>query len=219
MSNQKEEKSSPTMLLVEAQHVEGLLFKPNSPSVVKTMTRKQAEAVIHPLLERLPSGGWRNDEVHQRLAATVTKQMVMVLTPEIRAALGEWAKKRDQPTILRWTEESAPLSVQQTEWTETPAGEVLEDMMKLSDDPNLGHAVNRQKLQSLVHLLKLHFAQREENHLEWVREDSYDSVGGVRKTARQLFQQVKAEVRQEVKDGVMKLVMSGSEVRATESRR
>ncbi|KAL7806627.1 hypothetical protein V8C26DRAFT_439823 [Trichoderma gracile] len=219
MSNQKDDKSSPTMLLVEAQHVEGLLLKATTPSLVKIMTRKQAEAVIHPLLQRLPSGGWRNDEVHQRLAATVTKQMVMVLAPDIRAALGEWAKKRDQPTILRWTEESASLNVQQIEWTETPAGEVLEAMMKLSDDPNLGLAVNRQKLQSLIRLLKLHLAQKGPNHLEWVREDAYDSNDGAKKSARQLFQQVKAEVRQEVKDCVMKLVISGSERRTTEPRR
>ncbi|KAH0493559.1 hypothetical protein TgHK011_000223 [Trichoderma gracile] len=218
MSNQKDDKSSPTMLLVEAQHVEGLLLKA-TPSVVKTMTRKQAEAVIHPLLQRLPSGGWRNDEVHQRLAATVTKQMVMVLAPDIRAALGEWAKKRDQPTILRWTEELASLNVQQIKWTETPVGEVLEDMMKLSDDPNLGLAVNRQKLQSLIRLLKLHLAQKGANHLEWVREDSFDSNGGAKISARQLFQQVKAEVRQEVKDFVMKLVISGPERRTAESQR
>ncbi|PTB63465.1 hypothetical protein BBK36DRAFT_22729 [Trichoderma citrinoviride] len=217
MPNQKDERLSPTMLLVEAHHVEGLVFKPTTPPVVKTMTRKQAEAVVHPLLERLPSGGWRNDEVHQRLAATVTKQMIMVLAPEIRAALGEWSKKRDQPTILRWTEESASLNIQQVEWTETPAGGVLEDMMKLSDDPNLGHAASRQKLQSLIRLIKLHFDQKETKQLEWVREDAYDSSGGVRKIARQLFQQVKAEVRQEVKNGVMKLVVGGPERKAAES--
>ncbi|KAK1240538.1 hypothetical protein MKX07_004566 [Trichoderma sp. CBMAI-0711] len=219
MSNQKDEKASPTMLLVEAQHVEGLLFKTTTPPVVRTMTRKQAEAVIHPLLERLPSGGWRNDEVHQRLASTVTKQMVMVLAPDLRATLGEWAKKRDQPTILRWTEESASLNIQQIEWTETPAGEVLEDMMKLSDDPNLGNIVNRQKLQSLIRLLKLHLAQKGPHHLEWVTEDPDDGNAGAMKTARQLFQQVKAEVRQEVKAGVMKLVMSGPERNLAEPRR
>ncbi|KAL6879817.1 hypothetical protein HDV57DRAFT_517898 [Trichoderma longibrachiatum] len=219
MSDKKEDEASPTMLLVDAQHIEGLLFRPSTPSVAKTMTRKQAEAVIQPLLERLPSGGWRNDEVHRKLAATVTKQLVMALAPDLRAALGEWAKKRDEPTILRWTQESASLDIQQIEWTETPAGRVLEDMMKLSDDPNLGDAVTRQKLQSLIRLMKLHFAQKEANPLEWIGEELHDSVGSARTTARQLFRQVKAEVRQEVKDGVMKLVMSGPDRTGTYSRR
>ncbi|KAL6854449.1 hypothetical protein J3F83DRAFT_482386 [Trichoderma novae-zelandiae] len=226
MTHEKDEKTSPTMLLVEAQHIEGLLPPSalrNPIAKKKTMTRKQAEEILFPLLAQFPSSGW-NTGPHERLAQVVTENMVRVLPLEKRHILEDWAKYTKHSTILGWIEAAASLNIDQIEWMEeetqpsperTPIGKILDNMKRLSDDANLGDVDKRIELRSLIWAIEQHDRMRATHHermkpenQEWAREDSSGSIGNVQKTARQLFEQVKAGVRQDCQDFVMKFVRS-----------
>lgn len=157
----------------------GMILKPQIPlppvtiTTTKKITREQAVDLVVPHMTKIMRELW-STTTNDECAAALTREIVIVLPPEMKEWLEVWSRQAGKQEVEVWVREATE-DLETYEWGETRAMEpicaVINELEELQHSKDITSSVARHKIRDGTTMIRQYIMGMEEKWKEWAYKE------------------------------------------------